>query len=240
MAKDKTILVAEDDASIRLGLVDTLESEGYGVEEAVNGEEAVALFHDVQPDLVLLDIMMPRLSGYDVCREIRKSNAVVPVLMLSAKSEEIDKVLGLELGADDYITKPFGVRELLARVSAALRRSKAAGASVASSEVPAKIQFGLAELDTALRQLWLNGEGVPLTQLEYKLLMAFHQHPDRALSRDFLLNAAWGIDYLGTTRTLDQHVSQLRRKVEADSAKPQFLLTVHGYGYRYKPPVNPA
>ncbi|WP_309400728.1 response regulator transcription factor [Cerasicoccus maritimus] len=234
---EKTILVAEDDASIRLGLVDTLESEGYAVVEAANGEEAVALFKDEQPDLVLLDIMMPRLSGYDVCREIRKTNAAVPVLMLSAKSEEIDKVLGLELGADDYITKPFGMRELLARVSAALRRSLLNGGT-GEAEAPSKFTFGLAEVDTALRQLWRDGQEASLTQLEYKLLMAFHEHPDRALSRDFLLNAAWGIDYLGTTRTLDQHVSQLRRKVEQDSAKPQFLLTVHGYGYRYKPPAK--
>lgn len=237
MNDDCIILVAEDDASIRLGLVDTLESEGYVVVEAANGEEAVSLYHDEQPDLVLLDIMMPRLSGYDVCREIRKRNSAVPVLMLSAKSEEIDKVLGLELGADDYITKPFGMRELLARVAAALRRSQVAVSPTATTQE--RIAIGIAELDTVRRQLWRGGEELPLTQLEYKLLLAFHENPDRALSRDFLLNAAWGIDYLGTTRTLDQHVSQLRRKVEADSAKPQCLLTVHGYGYRYQP-AKPA
>ncbi|GHB94668.1 response regulator transcription factor [Cerasicoccus arenae] len=234
MPEEKHILVAEDDASIRMGLVDALESEGYRVEEAVNGEEAVAYFKEARPDLVLLDIMMPRLSGYDVCREIRKLDAAVPVLMLSAKSEEIDKVLGLELGADDYITKPFGVRELLARVSAALRRSSMVPVEV-QDDVPARMPFGMGEIDTARRQLWRGAEEITLTQLEYKLMMAFYAHPDRALSRDFLLNAAWGIDYLGTTRTLDQHVSQLRRKIEVDSAKPKFLLTVHGYGYRYKP-----
>jgi len=235
MSREKCILVAEDDASIRLGLVDTLESEGYAVIEAAHGEEAVTLFTEEKPDLVLLDIMMPRLSGYDVCREIRKSSATTPVIMLSAKSEEIDKVLGLELGADDYITKPFGMRELLARVSAALRRGKLA--PVDSEPAPARIAFGLAELDTERRQLWRDGQELPITQLEYKLLMAFYENPDRALSRDFLLNAAWGVDYLGTTRTLDQHVSQLRRKVEANSAKPKYLLTVHGYGYRYQPAV---
>lgn len=234
MPEAKIILVAEDDASIRMGLVDTLESEGYDVLEAVNGEEAVALFHEQSPHLVLLDIMMPRLSGYDVCREIRKHDAALPVLMISAKSEEIDKVLGLELGADDYITKPFGVRELLARVSAALRRSQVAPRG-SKSPIPERIAFGVAEIDTARRQLWRDGDEVTLTQLEYKLMIAFHENPDRALSRDFLLNAAWGIDYLGTTRTLDQHVSQLRRKIERDSAKPEFLLTVHGYGYRYQP-----
>lgn len=233
MTTDKCILVAEDDASIRLGLVDTLESEGYDVIEAVHGEEAVTLYQEEQPDLVLLDIMMPRLSGYDVCREIRKSSATTPVIMLSAKSEEIDKVLGLELGADDYITKPFGMRELLARVAAALRRGQLVPAE--NKPGPSRIVFGVAELDVDRRQLWRGGQELPITQLEYKLLMAFYENPDRALSRDFLLNAAWGINYLGTTRTLDQHVSQLRRKVEADSAKPGFLLTVHGYGYRYQP-----
>ncbi|MGE9296993.1 MAG: response regulator transcription factor [Puniceicoccales bacterium] len=226
------ILVAEDDASIRLGLVDSLESEGYRVIEAANGEEALTLFTNERPSLIVLDIMMPRLSGYDVCREIRKRDAAVPVLMLSAKSEEIDKVLGLELGADDYVTKPFGVRELLARVAAALRRG---AQSARSTELPAKFIFGAVEVDTARRQLWKDGMEQPLTQLEYKLLMTFQENPDRALDRDFLLNAAWGMDYFGTTRTLDQHVSQLRRKIEPDPAKPTFLLTVHGYGYRYAP-----
>ncbi|MEO0795115.1 MAG: response regulator transcription factor [Verrucomicrobiota bacterium] len=234
MSEEKVILVAEDDPSIRLGLVDSLEGEGYRVVEASNGEEAVHQFADHQPDLVMLDIMMPRVSGYDVCREIRRKDSAVPVLMLSAKSEEIDKVLGLELGADDYITKPFGVRELLARVAAALRRSQV-GSSDATAPIDELVAFGEVKIDTARRQLMRGDAEVALTQLEYKLLITFLENADRALSRDFLLNAAWGIDYLGTTRTLDQHVSQLRRKIEADSAKPKFLLTVHGFGYRYSP-----
>lgn len=232
MADPKHILIAEDDASIRIGLVDILEGEGYRVSVAENGEEALAGFQSKAPDLAILDIMMPRLSGYDVCRAIRKEDAALPILMLSAKSEEIDKVLGLELGADDYITKPFGVRELLARVSAALRR---ASASAAMPEESSPVRFGDIELDRARRQLLRGGEEVALTQLEYRLLMAFIENADRALSRDDLLNAAWGIDYQGTTRTLDQHVSQLRHKIEPDPAKPRYLLTVHGYGYRYKP-----
>jgi DNA-binding response OmpR family regulator len=232
MADPKQILIAEDDASIRLVLVDVLESEGYRVSVATNGEEALALFEAATPDLAILDIMMPRLSGYDVCRAIRKADATLPLIMLSAKSEEIDKVLGLELGADDYITKPFGVRELLARVSAALRRASAT-APVDSSVVA--VRFGDIELDRARRQLLRGKEEIPLTQLEYRVLLAFIDHADRALSRDDLLNAAWGIDYQGTTRTLDQHVSQLRHKIEPDPAKPRYLLTVHGYGYRYRP-----
>ncbi|WOO42378.1 response regulator transcription factor [Rubellicoccus peritrichatus] len=227
------ILIAEDDASIRLGLVDTLESEGYTVYVATNGKEALQLFEDENPDLAILDIMMPQLSGYDVCREIRKQNAAIPILMLSAKAEEIDKVLGLELGADDYVTKPFGMRELLARVSAALRRVEAS--SSGQKELPAHFSFGSMEVDTERRQAFCDGKEVPMTQLEYRLLLAFYKNAERALSRDFLLNAAWGVDYLGTTRTLDQHVSQLRRKIEENSSQPKFLVTVHGFGYRYCP-----
>ncbi len=233
MDKPTCILVAEDDPSIRLGLVDTLEGEGYRVVEAAHGREALERYDQHGPDLVLLDIMMPKLSGYDVLQEIRRCDLGVPVLMLSAKSEEIDKVLGLKLGADDYLTKPFGVHELLARVAAILRRSQHTRAE--RPEVPAHLRFGQAELDTTRRQLTREGETIPLTQLEYRLLMVFHENADRALSRDFLLNHAWGVDYAGTTRTLDQHVSQLRRKIETDPARPTVLLTVHGYGYRYEP-----
>lgn len=232
MPKPKTILIAEDDPSIRLGLVDILEGEGFRVSAAAHGEEAVARYETDAPDLLILDIMMPRLSGYDVCRRIRKENTQVPIVMLSAKSEEIDKVLGLELGADDYVTKPFGVRELLARVSAGLRR---ASAPQAASDEIAVVRFGDIELDRARRQLMRGDEAIAVTQLEYRLLLVFVENADRALSRDELLNAAWGIDYQGTTRTLDQHVSQLRRKIEADAANPRYFLTVHGYGYRYQP-----
>lgn len=236
MAGPKHILIAEDDASIRLGLVDILEGEGYRVTVSENGEEALQSFRSEAPDLAILDIMMPKLSGYDVCRAIRKENDALPILMLSAKSEEIDKVLGLELGADDYITKPFGVRELLARVSAALRRAQANSHAASADESP--VRFGDVELDRVRRQLVRGDRELALTQLEYKLLVAFIENADRALSRDDLLNAAWGIDYQGTTRTLDQHVSQLRHKIEPDPAKPIYILTVHGYGYRYCPEVE--
>ncbi|MEO0508310.1 MAG: response regulator transcription factor [Verrucomicrobiota bacterium] len=232
MVDTKHILIAEDDPSIRLVLVDILEGEGYRVAVVENGARALELFQSEALDLAILDIMMPKLSGYDVCRAIRKENGSIPVLMLSAKSEEIDKVLGLELGADDYITKPFGVRELLARVSAAFRRVESSAPVKARDTA---VRFGAIELDRARRQLIDDGREITLTHTEYRLLIAFVEQPDRALSRDELLNAAWGIDYQGTTRTLDQHVSQLRHKIETDPSQPRFILTVHGYGYRYCP-----
>ena len=232
-----TILVAEDDASIRLGLTDTLETEGYRVAVAANGEEALRRFRSETPDLVLLDVMMPRMSGYDVCREIRGKNREVPILMLTAKGEEIDKVLGLELGADDYITKPFGIRELLARVAAALRRSRLKSVPAEARDPVEPFPLGTAVVEPGLRELKRGDEKISLTQLEYRLILAFHRNPDRALSRDHLLNEAWGINYCGTTRTLDQHVSQLRKKVEPDPSQPRYLLTVHGLGYRYRPDV---
>ena len=229
------LLVAEDDPSIRMGLVDCLGGEGYGVTAARDGEEALSLFRSRRPDLVLLDVMMPRLSGYDVCREIRAKDRAVPILMLTARGEEIDKVLGLGLGADDYITKPFGLRELIARVAAALRRSRIGAAGGAPPGNAAPFRFGAGEVDPDRRELVRAGTRLPLTQLEFRLLSAFDRNPDRALSRDHLLNEAWGIDYCGTTRTLDQHVSQLRKKIEPDPAHPRYLLTVHGLGYRYRP-----
>jgi len=230
-----TILVAEDDASIRLGLTDTLEAEGYQVVSAANGEEAIRNFRNKAPDLLLLDIMMPRKSGYDVCREVRASNHSVPILMLTAKGEEIDKVLGLEWGADDYITKPFGIRELLARISAALRRSPRSEKPFETLETSSPFSFGPATVDPSRREITVGGKTIPLTQLEFRLIEAFHRNADQALSRDFLLNAAWGIDYGGTTRTLDQHVSQIRKKIEPSPSKPKYLITVHSLGYRYRP-----
>lgn len=230
--KNRYILVAEDDVPIRMGLVDALESEGYGVAAVANGREALARFRQGGVDLVLLDVMMPVMSGYDVCREIRRSNRAVPVIMLTAKGEEVDKVVGLELGADDYVTKPFGVRELLARVSAALRRASLGDELKASAE---PFALGQARVDPKRMELEVRGQTLALTPRELKLLQFFQVHPGEALSRDALLNAAWGIDYLGTTRTLDQHIVQLRKKIESDPAKPSVLLTVHGHGYRYEP-----
>lgn len=231
------ILVAEDDANIRLGLVATLESEGYDVVAAADGAQALKLFPQSKFELVLLDVMMPHKSGYDVCREVRVRDARVPILFLTAKGEEIDKVVGLKLGADDYVTKPFGVQELLARVEALLRRGKTlVAAAEGAADLPAVFAFGQVEVDRKKFELRRRGApAVPLTQREMKLLETFASHPDDVLSRDSLLNAAWGIEYLGTTRTLDQHVAQLRKKVEASPDDPVTIVTVHGVGYRYVP-----
>ena len=228
------ILVVEDDSNIRTGLIDALESEGYEPVGASNGKQALAVFGQQKLDLVLLDIMMPEVSGYDVCRELRKRGATLPVLMLTAKGEEIDKVVGLELGADDYITKPFGVRELLARVAASLRRSRGAGFP-AKHELPDEFDFGPVHVNRKTYEATVGRTKHPLTARELKLIEVFATRPDEVLSRDDLLNAAWGIEYLGTTRTLDQHIAQLRKKIEPDADEPSVILTVHGVGYRYRP-----
>ncbi len=236
------ILVVEDDANIRAGLVDTLESEGYRTTAATNGEQALALFQQERFELVLLDIMLPKKSGYDVCRAIRSTNASVPIVMLTAKGEEIDKVVGLQLGADDYITKPFGVHELLARIAAVLRRSSrgAAAGLEARPDVPDQFSLGQAEVNARQYQVRVGKNAFPLSARELKLLQYFYMHPDEVLSRDQLLNAVWGVHYLGTTRTLDQHIAQLRKKIERNADEPAVILTVHGVGYRYAAATAPS
>jgi DNA-binding response OmpR family regulator len=232
------ILIAEDDAHVRQGLIDTLESEGYQVVAAAQGREAMAVFPQQAFDLVILDIMMPGASGYDVCREIRRRDSHVPVIFLSAKSEEIDKVIGLELGADDYVTKPFGIRELLARVAARLRSSRRALPT--ENAPPDEFEIGAAHINRRTYSGTVAGRPFSLTARELKLLEIFYAKAGEVLSRDALLNAAWGIDYLGTTRTLDQHICQLRKKIEPCSRHPTCLLTVHGIGYRYDPTIAAA
>ena len=229
------ILVAEDDDNIRTGLVDTLESEGYRTTPATDGKEAIDLFASEEFDLLLLDIMMPEKSGYDVCRVVRSTNEDIPVIMLTAKGEEIDKVIGLQLGADDYITKPFGVHELLARISAVLRRSQRKPKPLEENMAgPDHFTFGIAEIDTRQYKVRTGDNTFDISARELQLLKFFHSYPNEVLSRDRILNAVWGIEYGGTTRTLDQHVAQLRKKVEPDPARPRFLTTVYGVGYRFE------
>jgi len=228
------LLLAEDDPAIREGLCDALVSEGYDVRAAADGPAALALLREGPADLILLDVMMPGLSGYDVCRHIRKSDPRTPILFLTAKCEEIDKVLGLELGADDYMTKPFGVRELLARVHALLRRSRLAAPGEASAEKES-FSFGSALIDPRSFSATLGKNSHDLSPRELTLLRFFAAHPNEVLSRDELLNAAWGIQYYGTTRTLDQHIAQLRKKIEPNRDEPGTILTVHGIGYKYQP-----
>jgi DNA-binding response OmpR family regulator len=227
------ILVAEDDRAIRQGLLDALESEHYDTVPAANGKEALAAAKQQKFDLILLDIMMPEISGYDVCRQIRAGDMVTPIIMLTAKGEEIDKVVGLELGADDYVTKPFGLRELLARVAAVLRRARVKAQGKAGDGLPDVYDFGPAQVNRKTYTITLRGKAQELTARELKLLDHFRRNPDVVLSRDDLLNSVWGVEYYGTTRTLDQHVAQLRKKVEIKPDEPQAILTVHGVGYRF-------
>ena len=217
------ILIAEDDPNILEGLATLLSSEGYDVATAANGATALEKFHHRKPDLLLLDVMMPEKSGYDVCREIRATDTATPVIMLTAKGEELDKVLGLTLGADDYVTKPFGVRELLARVAAVLRRGKSA--SPATTDI---FVFAGLRVDPKRYCVVVKGKEVPLSDRELKLIVFMHAHSGEVLTRDQLLNAVWGINYFGNTRTLDQHIAQLRKKLGS-----AVIETVHGIGYRH-------
>lgn len=229
------LLIAEDETPIRLGLIATLESEGYGVTAAADGAQAQHLLAQEKFDLVLLDVMMPKVSGYDVCRELRASGSRVPVLFLTAKTEEIDKVVGLKLGADDYLTKPFGVHELLARVEALLRRSRMSSQGRDATPLPETFTFGAATIDRSRFSATVEGKVQALTARELRLAETFAAHAGQVLTRDALLNAVWGINYFGTTRTLDQHVAQLRRKVDAPPPARSAITTLHGVGYRHDP-----
>lgn len=229
------ILVAEDDKHILAGLIDALESEGYQVIPALDGKEAVSLFETERFDLAILDIMMPGRSGFDVCKTIRATDQEIPIMMLTAKGEEIDKVVGFELGADDYVTKPFGVRELLARIAALLRRSQRNNqTSLKRSATPERFIIGHATVDALEFKLRIGDRTFDLSARELKLLQIFYATPNKVLSREVLLNEVWGITYYGTTRTLDQHVAQLRKKIDPEASKPSVIKTVHGVGYRYE------
>lgn len=223
------ILIAEDEEAIRIGLVDTLESEGYDVVAVPDGQAALDAAATGGFQLMVLDVMMPNMSGYDVCRRLRKRDDNTPVLMLTAKGDEIDKVVGFELGCDDYVTKPFGVRELLARIAALLRRS---GSPTTTSNM---VEFGAATIFRKEFRAVSGDSEHRLSQREITLIETFLKHPNEVLSRDHLLNVAWGVNYFGTTRTLDQHIAQLRKKVEANAKDPKAIVTVHGVGYQYIP-----
>ena len=226
------ILIVEDDPHILLGLEEVLKSEGYETASCNRGDEAVAAVAKFQPTLIVLDVMLPGASGYDICKQLRAKKFAAPILMLTAKGQEIDKVVGLDLGADDYVTKPFGVRELLARIQALLRRSSG-GNSVsnkAADENP--FQIGSATIDPKTFQVKRGRAVEELTAKELKLLQIFHAHAGEVLSRDKLLNEVWGYNYFGTTRTLDQVVVQLRKKLGDNGGEPKHLLTIHGVGYK--------
>jgi two-component system, OmpR family, alkaline phosphatase synthesis response regulator PhoP len=224
------VLVAEDDENIRNGLIEILKLEGYQTLAAKDGKEALELYHSESPDFICLDIMMPEVNGYDVCREIRKDDPTTPVIFISAKSEEIDKVIGLELGADDYIMKPFGLKEVIARIRAVTRRAF----NNARKNEPQKT-FTLDDLEVHPDELraYRGDETIDLSLRDVKILELLFNNQGKAVNRDQLFNECWGIDYLPNSRTIDQHVSQLRKRIEKDPKNPVLVKTVHGVGYRY-------
>ncbi len=258
-----TILVVDDEKTLRDTLEYNLLREGYRVLTAADGHEAISLAYSRQHDLIILDIMLPGMSGFEVCRAVRRQ-LTMPILMLSAREEEIDKVLGLELGADDYLTKPFGLRELLARVGAMLRRAEIAQLHTTSTppgvdagrtptqpaapatshkeqeqeEEAGQLALGDLVIDPARRTVTLSGQAVELKPKEFDLLTFLAAHPGHVFSRETLLDRVWGYDFVGGTRTVDVHVRWLRLKLEKDPANPRIIQTVHGIGYRLQPPIT--
>lgn len=224
------ILIAEDDRYIGEGLCAVVEAEGYTPQLASDGEQALHMFHAERPDVVLLDIMMPKRDGYAVCREIRKVDNDIPVIFISAKSEEIDRVLGLELGADDYIMKPFGTREVIARIRAVTRRCLAR--STASSAHNEVLVFGDLEVYPAQLRARRGDVQLDLSLRDVKILQLLFRQRGQVIDRDTMFNECWGRDYFANSRTLDQHISKLRKLIEIDARNPQIICTVHGVGYR--------
>jgi DNA-binding response OmpR family regulator len=221
------ILVVEDEPDMLRGLKDNFEFEHYEVEVARDGESALRKIFESSYDLVILDIMLPKLSGLDVCRRVREQGIATPIIMLTARSEEIDKVLGLELGADDYVTKPFGVRELLARVKAVLRRSE--NSTSASSE---RMTLDVLDIDFAAYTAVRKGLPLNLTPKEFEIVKYLWQHRNKTVTRDELLTQVWGYDESMSTRTVDNFILKLRQKIEEDPANPKIILTIHGMGYK--------
>jgi two-component system alkaline phosphatase synthesis response regulator PhoP len=221
----KRILVVEDETSIAFGLQLDLKSEGYDVEIESDGVSALERARKEAFDLILLDVMLPHKDGFEVCRELRRGGSKTPIIMLTAKTQEAEKVLGLETGADDYVTKPFSPRELRARVKAALRRAGEDDSSI--------YRFGDAEVDFGRCELRRSGKPVELTALEFKLLAAFVHNASKVLSRDRLLDLVWGHDAFVTDRVVDNHIVTLRKKVEPEPSKPRYIVSVRGLGYRF-------
>ncbi len=220
------ILIVEDDQSIAQGLRDNLEFEKHEVSVATDGESALGLARGQRPDLIILDIRLPRMSGYEVCRKLRAEGSAIPVLMLTARGEEEDRVLGLDLGADDYVTKPFSVRELLARIRALLRRASSV------PELPGELRIGDIVADFRSYEACRGGQPVELTRQEFGLLQLLAAREGRVVTRDELLETVWGHDAPQSTRTVDNHVATLRAKLESDPSAPRYLQTVHGVGYK--------
>jgi two-component system alkaline phosphatase synthesis response regulator PhoP len=224
-----TILLVEDEAAIAAFVQTALEREGFAVEVVEDGQQALARVNQALPDLIILDLMLPGVDGLEVCRAVRRMPTYVPIIMLTARAEDVDKVVGLELGADDYITKPFNTRELIARVRAVLRLAY----SRATMEESDRLRIGQLEIDLTGRTVTVGGQPVELTPKEFDLLVLLASHPGRVFGRETLLEKVWGYDYLGDSRTVDVHVQRLRRKLEADPHHPRHLLTVRSIGYKF-------
>jgi len=221
------ILIVEDEPAMVQGLRDNFEYEGYEVISAADGADGLNRAIADQPDLVVLDVMMPKMSGLDVCKQLKARKPSLPIIMLTARGQEIDKVVGLELGADDYVTKPFSIRELMARVKAVLRR---ASPQAVGSEV---YRFNDVEVNVRSNEVLRGGQPVELSSKEFALLAYFVAHPAETLTRDRLLDAVWGYENYPTTRTVDAHIVHLRQKLEPNPEEPRFILTVHGSGYKF-------
>lgn len=224
----KRILIIEDEESILMALEDNLRLEGYEVASAEDGEKGLSMAGEQKFDLIILDIMLPKMDGFEVCKQLRKEGIGTPILMLTAKGQEIDKVLGLELGADDYVTKPFSPRELLARIKALLRRARQFQQGTQS------FKFGDFEIDFGKYEAKKGGKIVYLTALEFSMLHFLIQNRDKVVSRDAILDEVWGRDVYIQPRTVDKHIGELRKKLEEDPSNPEFILGVRGVGYKFK------
>ena len=224
------ILIVEDDPNISLGLETILNGEGFEVITCNRGDKALDFVAKQRPALIILDVMLPGANGFDICKQIRGKKIPTPILMLTAKGQEMDKVIGLDCGADDYVTKPFGVRELVARIHALLRRTE--GNAKESSSTNGVFRIGTSEIDSKTFMLKRGKSTEEVTSRELKILQLMHAHPGEVFSRDRLLNEVWGYNYFGTTRTLDQCIVQIRKKLGDSGDNPKHLLTVHGVGYK--------
>lgn len=226
------ILLVEDERAVARGLEYGLGREGFEVLWAGTGQQALELARAANPDLILLDIRLPDVSGFDVCRQLRTEGRRTPILMLTARDEEVDKVLGLELGADDYVVKPYSLRELISRIRALLRRAYGELADASKGE---RLAFGDIEIDLGRLQVYRGGQLVVLTPIEFRLLHHLAAHPDRPFSREALIETIWGYDSrVGSVRTVDVHIRHLREKLEQDPADPRWIVTVRGVGYRFE------
>lgn len=225
----KSILIVEDDRAINMGLAKNLKFEGFQVLSAEDGERGLRLAVDRKPDLIVLDIMLPGASGFEVCRSLRRARIHTPILILTARDQEVDKVMGLDLGADDYITKPFSLPELIARVKALLRRA----GDFEAEGVPAELTFGEVHVDVRGRSITRKKKDVPVSPREFDLLVFLIRNEGKALARDEILGKVWGHDYYGTARTIDNFITKLRQKLERDPEAPQHIHTVRGHGYKF-------